>query len=99
MPSSAAEKIAREAAMTGTIHLTSRSLVVAIAILAAGNRASALDQIRVAKGGLSLIFTLIDVGQMAKIWEANGLEIQSIQTDGQAPMDKAMISGDVDIAL
>jgi ABC-type nitrate/sulfonate/bicarbonate transport system substrate-binding protein len=57
------------------------------------------DKIRVAKGGLSLMFTAVEIGQSAKIWESYGLEVQSIQTDGQAPMDKAMISGDVDIAL
>ena len=67
--------------------------------LFAANSALALDKIRVAKGGLALMFTTIEVGQAAKIWESYGLEIQAIQTDGQAPMDKAMISGDVDIAL
>jgi NitT/TauT family transport system substrate-binding protein len=67
--------------------------------LLATNSAFALDKIRVAKGGLALMFTVIEIGQAAKIWESYGLEIQAIQTDGQAPMDKAMISGDVDIAL
>lgn len=45
------------------------------------------------------MFTAIEIGQAAKIWESYGLEVQSIQTDGEAPMDKAMISGDVDMAL
>jgi NitT/TauT family transport system substrate-binding protein len=71
---------------------------IAVALLAS-HGAVALDRLRVAKAGESLIFTSLDVGRAARIWEQVGLEIEGIQMVGEAPMDKAFISGDIDMAL
>lgn len=78
---------------------TAVSLLAGAMALATFQPALALDKIRVAKGGIALMFAVIEVGQMAKIWEKHGLEVQAIQTDGEAPMDKAMVAGDADIGL
>jgi NitT/TauT family transport system substrate-binding protein len=68
-------------------------------LLFASHAAFALDTLRVAKAGESLIFNSLDVGQAAGIWESVGLKVEGIQMVGEAPMDKAIVSGDVDIAL
>jgi NitT/TauT family transport system substrate-binding protein len=77
---------------------------VAVLALAAGalmtaTSAQAADKVRVAKSGLSLLFNSVHVGEAAGIWKSLDLEIEAIQMDGEAPMEKAMTSGDLDIAL
>ncbi|MDB5409736.1 MAG: nitrate/sulfonate/bicarbonate transporter substrate-binding protein [Rhodospirillales bacterium] len=78
---------------------TTVAVVTVVAMFCASHAAVALDTLRVAKAGESLIFTSLDVGTAAKIWESVGLTIESIQMVGEAPMDKAFISGDIDMAL
>jgi ABC-type nitrate/sulfonate/bicarbonate transport system substrate-binding protein len=68
-------------------------------LLCAGQSVHALETLRVAKAGLSLIFNLAEVGKHANIWQSVGLDIQTIQMDGEAPMDKAFTAADIDIAL
>jgi NitT/TauT family transport system substrate-binding protein len=69
------------------------------AVLFASHAAVALDRLRVAKAGESLIFDSLDVGKAAGIWESVGLAVEGVQMVGEAPMDQAMVSGDIDIAL
>jgi ABC-type nitrate/sulfonate/bicarbonate transport system substrate-binding protein len=93
------ENSPREANVNVILRQAGVSLLAGALAFATFDCALALDKIRVAKGGIALMFAVVEVGQMAKIWEKNGLEVQSIQTDGEAPMDKAMVAGDVDIGL
>ena len=72
--------------------------LIAAFVFSAGS-ASAADKLRVAKSGVSLMFTSLDVGEDAGIWKSLDLEVTGIQMDGEAPMQKAMASGELDIAL
>lgn len=73
------------------------ALVAAFAV--ASSSAFAADKLRVAKSGISLMFTSLDVGEAAGIWKQLDLDVVGIQMDGEAPMQKAMASGELDIAL
>lgn len=63
------------------------------------NSANAADKVKVAKAGQALVFSVADVGNAAGIWKKVGLEVQTIQMEGEAPMEKAFASGDLDFAL
>src|SRR6185312_12967067 len=78
---------------------TLRMVVGAAALLAMASGAQAADKLKVAKAGTALLFETIDVGQAAGIFQKLNLDITAIQMDGEAPMDKAMASGDIDFAL
>ena len=75
-------------------------LVLGAVVLSLGARnAQALDKINVGKGGVALIFNILDVGQAAGIWQQVGIDPKGIQFDGEAPLDKAFASGDIDMGL
>lgn len=74
-----------------------RGLALVLLALAA-RPALALDKLRVSVA-TGTIFTTLDVGTAAGIWARHGLEVTSIVGDGEAPMDKMMVSGDIDAAI
>lgn len=73
--------------------------VGAALLLVSAGGAFAADTLRVAKAGTALLFTAIDIGEAAGIWSQLDLKLVGVQMDGEAPMDKAMASGDIDFAL
>jgi NitT/TauT family transport system substrate-binding protein len=72
--------------------------LIAATILGAGD-AAALDKLRVARTGTAIAFTVPEVGQAAKIWDAYGIELELIMVGGDAKAWQALIAGEVDIAL
>lgn len=75
------------------------ALAAATMVVLASPPAHAVDTLKVAKAGQDLVFATLEIGIQAGIWDSVGLKVVSIQTPGEAPMDMAMISGDIDIAL
>jgi NitT/TauT family transport system substrate-binding protein len=71
----------------------------ALALLALNGTAGAADKLRVGKGGNALLYEVIEIGQAAGIWAKLNLDPTSIQFDGEAPLEKAFASGDIDIGL
>lgn len=74
-------------------------LGTAAVLLLAGAPARAVDTLKVAKAGQDLLFATVEIGTQAGIWESVGLKVVSIQMPGESPMNMAMVSGDIDIAL
>lgn len=73
-------------------------IALSLLLLAAGG-ADAADKIRVGKGGNALLYEVIETGQAAGIWARLDIDPVSIQFDGEAPLEKAFASGDIDIGL
>jgi ABC-type nitrate/sulfonate/bicarbonate transport system substrate-binding protein len=65
----------------------------------ASGSAYALDKVRVAKSGLAIAFTPIDVGAETKIWQSVGIEVESILLGGDAAVQRALTAGEIDIGL
>ena len=59
------------------------ALLAVAAYLLAPTLAFPADKIRVAKGGLSLMFTAIEIGQAAKIWDSYGLKFSLFRQTGR----------------
>jgi NitT/TauT family transport system substrate-binding protein len=58
--------------------------------------ALALDKVKIGTSGNSIIWTIIEMGQEAKIWEALGIEAEHIALAGDAPMQQALASGSIE---
>ena len=71
------------------------ALVFATAATAA-SIALALDRVKVGTAGSSIIWSIIDMGREAKIWQALDLEIERVELAGDAPMQHAMASNSID---
>ena len=85
--------------LRNTLRQILRGTIGAAALLAVATGAHAADKLRVAKAGTALLFETIDVGQAAGIFQKLNVDVEAIQMDGEAPGDKAIASGDVDIML
>ena len=75
------------------------ALALLVAAPALNGTAQAADKLRVGKGGNALLYEVIEIGQAAGIWAKLDLDPTSIQFDGEAPLEKAFASGDIDIGL
>jgi ABC-type nitrate/sulfonate/bicarbonate transport system substrate-binding protein len=74
-----------------------RGLALAAAILlVSGMSARALDKVRVGTSGTAIIWTLIEMGQAAKIWESVGLDVEWVSLAGDAPLQQALTSNSID---
>ena len=74
-------------------------IAAAAALLLAAGSARADDQIKVGKGGVALIFNIVEVGKQVGIFKQFGIDVTGVQFDGEAPLEKAMTAGDLDIGL
>jgi NitT/TauT family transport system substrate-binding protein len=68
-------------------------------VIMCGQSALALDKLRVGRSGVGIIFTGIEVGDEAKIWESVGLEMVPIQFNGEGRMQQAMTAGEIDVGF
>lgn len=68
-------------------------------LLLATKPAHALDRVRVAKSGLAIAFTPIEVGSETKIWDSLGITVDSVLLGGDAAVERALTAGEIDIGL
>lgn len=76
-----------------------RAAVAALLLGLAGVPAMALDKVTVGKSGVAMIWTAIDVGQAAKIWESVGIEVDALQLSGDARLQEGLTAGAFDFGL
>jgi len=79
--------------------ISARWAVAAIVLLASVDGASALDRILVGEGGVTLCWTTIEVGQEARTWEAEGLDVSAIQLSTDARIQEALASQSIAFGL
>jgi NitT/TauT family transport system substrate-binding protein len=74
--------------------------ILVLQVAAAGDRAMALDQVKVAIGGKGLGETAIaERGQMQGIFRKHGIELEIFYTAGTGETQQAIISGSADIGV
>jgi ABC-type nitrate/sulfonate/bicarbonate transport system substrate-binding protein len=72
----------------------------AFLVNAGAAQAQARDKVVVGKSvTFSITFTTIDYGHELKIWDQVGLNVEAVAFGGDARMQQAMTSGDIDIGL
>src|SRR4051812_25325563 len=78
-----------------------RLMACALAFVAAffASSAEALDKVRVGKSGVALAWTMIEAGESAGIWKELDLAIDSVQLSGDAQLQQAMTTGELDFGL
>ena len=57
--------------------------------------AAAADKVRAGTSGLALLWTFIDSGTKAGIWQKYGIEVERVALAGDAVMQQALTSGDI----
>ncbi len=73
-----------------------KTLVCVAALIAQLAPAHALDKVHIGTSGNSIIWTIVEMGQAAKIWEELGLDVDRLELAGDAPMQQALASNSID---
>ncbi|MDB5409993.1 MAG: nitrate/sulfonate/bicarbonate transporter substrate-binding protein [Rhodospirillales bacterium] len=73
--------------------------ITAVVLTLSAGHAAALDQILVGEGGVTFCWTTIEVGQEAKTWEAEGLNVSAIQLSTDARIQQALASDSISFGL
>jgi NitT/TauT family transport system substrate-binding protein len=76
-----------------------RGAATALLLSLAGSPAMALDKVTVAKSGTAMIWTAVDVGQAAKIWESVGIEVEALQLGSDARLQEGLTAGAFEFGL
>jgi NitT/TauT family transport system substrate-binding protein len=80
-------------------RINTTAFAVALTMMLGGGAAVALDEVTVGKSGVGMAWSVIEGGQDAKIWESEGLDVTAIQFNGDAVIQRAMTSGDIDFGF
>lgn len=75
------------------------SITAAIALALSSGAALALDKVKVGKSGPDIVWTALDAGTEAKIWDSVGLEVEPIQFAGDAKTQQALAAGEIEFGL
>jgi NitT/TauT family transport system substrate-binding protein len=72
----------------------------AVTVLLWAGAAYALDNVKVGKSvNQNMLFAAIDVGQIARIWESVGIETTSVALGGDAKVQQALTTNDIQFGL
>ncbi len=72
--------------------------VIALAVGWTCGTAAAADKLTVVRSGIDIAFAAIEVGEQAKIWQAQDLDIQMLEVPGTR-IEQVLMSGDADVGL